>query len=339
VIGYYVHHHGVGHLRRAQALAEELDEPVAGLSSLPCPLGWRGPWVDLPRDDAEPAIGDVTAHQQLHWAPLGSAGLRSRTTAISRWISAAQPRVVVVDVSVEIALLARLHGIPVVSVVLPGQRTDPAHLLGFRASTDLVAMWPAHARGMTPGLPQDVSDRIHHAGMLSRLAVGTAPTGTGGQGRRRVVLLQGRGGAAMTRRTPRELARLTPGWDWRVLGGRGAWNEDVAPVLRSTDLVVTQAGQGSLADVAASRRPAVVIPAARPHDEQVTTARVLACEDVPAVVRGAFPERGWADLLDRAAALDGNRWHAWCDGRAAGRFAELVVSAASCGGSRERRPA
>jgi hypothetical protein len=111
MIGYYVHHHGRGDLHHAQALAESLDTPVAGLSSLPRPHSWSGPWVDLPRDDDGAPDVDVTAGDQLHWAPLGHAGLRSRTAAVSEWIRAADPAGIVVDVSVEIALHARLHGI------------------------------------------------------------------------------------------------------------------------------------------------------------------------------------------------------------------------------------
>ena len=40
---------------------------------------------------------------------------------LSAWIAESRPRVIVVDVSVEVALLARLFGIPVVSVALPGR--------------------------------------------------------------------------------------------------------------------------------------------------------------------------------------------------------------------------
>src|SRR3954467_3947779 len=153
MIGYYIHHQGRGHLHRAEALVSALDEPVTGLSSLPRPSTWRGPWVELPRDDAISAPSDVTAGDQLHWVPLGDPGLRSRAAATSEWIERARPRGLGVDVSVEVALLARLHGLPVVSMVQPGRRTDSTHLLGYRASSALVAMWPPETTGMTPGLP------------------------------------------------------------------------------------------------------------------------------------------------------------------------------------------
>lgn len=39
MIGYYVHHHGSGHLHRARSLAAVLGRPVTGLSTLPRPAG------------------------------------------------------------------------------------------------------------------------------------------------------------------------------------------------------------------------------------------------------------------------------------------------------------
>ena len=88
VIGYYVHHHGTGHLHRAMTVAPHLAEPVTGLSSLPRPEAWAGPWIELPRDDsAAPYPAPTTAAQgRLHWVPLGDAGLRARMAAISAWI-------------------------------------------------------------------------------------------------------------------------------------------------------------------------------------------------------------------------------------------------------------
>ncbi len=64
-------------------------------------------------------------------------------------------------------------------------------------------------------------------------------------------------------------------------------------MLRDADVVVAGAGQNSLAEVAACRVPAVVVPAARPHEEQATTAGVLAREGFPAVVVDHLPDDDW----------------------------------------------
>lgn len=320
MIGYYVHHQGSGHLHRATVLAQSLDEPVTGLSSLPKPEGWAGEWVRLERDDAWAEEAGDTADGFLHWAPLGEPGLRSRMAAISTWIGETAPSLVVSDVSVEIALLARLHGVPVVSVVLPGDRGDRAHRLGRAASSALVAFWPEEAEGMVRG----VDEPLHCVGAVSRFPVQDQPVRR--TSARRVVVLGGRGGGGLTD-AELEVARAqTPGWQWEVLGGAdGPWLTDPFPSICEADVVVTHAGQNAIAEVAAARRPAIVVPADRPHDEQHSTARVLAGESWPALVEFGFPAAGWAERLERAARLDGSGWERWCDGHAPERFAALVA--------------
>ena len=338
MIGYYVHHQGRGHLHRAQALAAVLDEPVTGLSSVPRPSGWRGDWVELARDDEQQQPEDVTAGGQLHWAPTGDPGLRARSAAISAWLERTRPRAVVVDVSVEVALLVRLHGVPVVSVLMAGRRTDPAHLLGFRASSAVVAFSPFRGDELVPDLPHDVAERVVSVGAISRFAPVPDP-GHVRSGLPHVVVLMGQGGDPMTSLDAEALRALAPGWRWTVVGGPGGWVEDVDRVLREADVVATHAGESALADVAAHRRPAVVIPAERPFDEQATTAALLHRGSWPAVVLPGFPETGWPGLLQQASRLDGTAWHRWYDGRAAERFAEVVAAAARTAGRSRLRSA
>lgn len=334
MIGYYVHHQGRGHLHRCLAVAEAWASSglrVTGLSSLPRPSGWRGPWVQLPADDRASDPVDVTANDQLHWAPLRDADVSARASVLSRWLEREHPSAVVVDVSVETALLVRLHGVPVVSMVLPGHRADPTHLLGFRASTALVACWPAAGLApptdLLPGLPDDVRSRIVCLGSISRFGSGVRRrTALGGD---RAVLLQGRGGAALWEDTTHALERRTPGWGWTILGGCSPWVEDPTQVLAEAAVVVTSAGESSLADVAALRRPAVVVPSPRPFEEQQTTAAALRRGPWPVVVAADRDEALRPDTLARAAALDGRAWTTWSDGRAVERLRGVVESVAA----------
>lgn len=329
VVGYYVHHVGSGHRHRAGVLAARLAHDgisVTGLSSLPRPSSWTGDWVRLPPDD-DGHPRDVTAHGHLHWAPLRHDGTRSRAAAMSAWLEAARPDLVVVDVSVEVLLLTRLHGIPAVAVVLPGRRDDPAHLLGLGVAEALVGFWPRAARGMTPGLPDDLAERLVPVGALSRHPVRPALRSRPHDGERSVALLLGSGGHDVGADDVRAARRATPDWRWTVLGAdRDTWVADPSAVLAGADVVVTHAGQNALAETAAARRPAVVLPQRRPHAEQRTTADVLA-GDWPAVVRSAWPAaEEWPGVLDHAASLDARGWTQWCDGWAADRFADVVLT-------------
>ena len=341
MIGWYVHHQGRGHLHRAQTVAAVLHArsgvEVTGLSTLAQPADWPGPWVQLPPDDAHPGDpGDPTAGGALHWVPLGNPGIADRAAALSAWLAREQPALVVVDVSVEAATLVRLHGVPVVSVVLPGNRTDPAHLLGLRLSSAVVACWPEGLPGMLPGLPADVAARVRAVGAVSRVpVVEPVPSDPSPLSRHperpRVAVLQGRGGGALTDLTGAALARLAPGWDWTELGGGGGWVEDPAAVLRTSDVVVANAGQNSLAEIASCRTPAVIVAAERPHAEQATTARVLAASGLPAVVVDRLPHDDWSGLLEEARRLDGAGWSRWSDGRGAERFAAVVEETLDAG--------
>ncbi|MDQ1106587.1 hypothetical protein QE364_003970 [Nocardioides zeae] len=321
-VGWYVHHHGHGHLHRALAVATVLaadGAEVTVLGSRPAePHPAVAAWVALPRDDGG-EVRAVTANGTLHWAPRHHDGLRARMHAISAWIATARPDVVVCDVSQEVALLCRLHGVPVVSVVQPGDRSDAPHLTGLRAADVLVACWPAAAGMLVEGLPPEVAARVVPVGGLSRFPV-TAGTVTR---RDEVVVLGGSGGAAWTSDQLDGLRREA-GRPVRELGGAGGWDPDPAAALAAAAVVVVHAGQNALAEVAAARVPAVVVPAARPHDEQHATARALAAGDWPVRVLPALEHDDWPALLAEVAALDGRRWAGWCDGGAATRFADVV---------------
>jgi hypothetical protein len=324
VIGYYVHHAGTGHLNRARAVAARTDVDVTGLSSLPAPPGWPGPWVRLDRDDRAADVVDPTGRGNLHWVPAGDEGLRRRMTQISAWLEDARPDVVVSDVSAEVTLLVRLHGVPVVSVVLPGRRGDRAHRSAHAVSSELVAAWPRQATGMVHGLKSVDARRLHHVGAVSRLDV--ASSAAHPPGRRTVLVLSGSGGGHPARTQVDAAAADTPDWSWRILGGDGEWTDDPASAIDGADVVVIQAGESAVADVAARRRPAVVVPAARPFDEQRTTGRVLAMAEWPARVEECFPSAGWSERLEHVATLDGRAWQRWCDGHAADRMTELLMS-------------
>jgi Glycosyltransferase family 28 C-terminal domain len=332
VIGYYIHHVGHGHMAMARCIAPRLTDRVTGLSSLPCPEDWPGDWLRLPRDDTGETAIEPTARGQLHWAPLGHPGLRDRMAAIAGWIQRAAPSVIAVDVSVEVAALARLMGVPVVSVVLPGQRDDPAHRFGHRLAETLIGPWPAFLSADLLG-EEPVAARIQAVGAFSRYDGRTPEPGAGRRGPSALVL-QGSGGSEVTAGQLREAAAATPDWEWTVLGGAaGSWVADPWPLLCHADVVITHGGMNAIAEVAAARKPAVVVPQARPHGEQQATGRALARAGL-AVVTGRWPHASsWPAVLRGALELGGERWTAWSPGTAANDAATIIESA----GARQRR--
>lgn len=324
MIGYYVHHHGAGHAARARAVAAELEaigEPVTGFSSLPRPDGWHGPWHVLERDDQpEPgAAADVTAGGALHWAPQRHRGFAGRMGRLARWLADEQPACLVVDVSVEVTLLGRLLGVPTVVMAMRGQRDDAPHVSAYDAATVLVAPWPDSLP--EPWWPRRWLDKTVHVGGMSRFDDQLGPAGEGSDTPGRPghgLLLWGRGGSAPALD---ELRAALPEWSWSLPSGEGpeVWRE-----LTAAGLVVCHAGQNAVAEVAAARRPAVVVADPRPFDEQEHTVAALEAGRLAATAPSWPTADQWPALVETALALGGDRWRVWNDGGGARRAALAI---------------
>lgn len=319
MIGYYIHHVGRGHLHHALAVAARLDEPVTGLSSIPRPDDWRGDWIQLARDDDAPVV-DPDAHGQLHWAPIGHPGLQQRTAAIAHWLADARPRCMVVDVSVEVTVLARLAGVRVVTFCLPGMRVDAPHQLGWDLADAVLAPWPSAYPHLCVGLQRHLS-KVCFTGAISRYDGRPAPHGE--RAADRGLVLGGLGGS-----TELDVPDV-PGWRWTRLSGRD-WCADPWPQLTSAGVVITHAGLAAVADVAAARAPAVVVAQDRPFGEQGRTALVLG-ESQIAVVGTPRDHDEWHRLVTHAVSLGGGGWARWSDGRGAQRAAEAIERIADGG--------
>ncbi len=110
-----------------------------------------------------------------------------------------------------------------------------------------------------------------------------------------------------------------------MLGEGGVWVDDPWDDLCRADVVITHAGQNALAEVAAARRPAVVVPQSRPFDEQRAMSAALDQRpDLPVVVRGGLPGDDLEAVLEKASHLDGGAWAAWNDGRGAARLVAVL---------------
>lgn len=376
-LGYYVHHHGAGHVTRAAQIAAHLRVPVTGLSSLPAPTGWPGEWIELPRDDTPPTIEradtsggwvEADAGGALHWAPLEHEGYRERMGMIADWIRRQRPDLLVVDVSVEVTLLARLLGVPVVVAAMRGDRRDPPHRAAYDAARVLLAPWPVAATprgagraGHVSGVGDPWAAKTVHVGGLSRFdgisgfdgisrvdrraqdhVDGPGPDPVSDPGIERsparpadalepgtpsaplVAVLWGRGGGDWTRAQRRDAQRATPGWRWEFAGEE----RDVWSCLRDASVVITHAGQNAVAEVAAARRPAIVVALDRPHGEQEATLAAIADADLAQTCVGLPDAALWPELLERARCRDGSAWRAWSDGFGGYRAARAIEAAA-----------
>jgi len=297
--GWYVHHHGRGHLTRFLAIRRHLAGPVTVLSSLEAPahLPDGTTWLRLPRDDDAMPDGtalhdaDPQAGGALHWAPLRHPGHHERMAVIAAACASGRFERFVVDVSVEVAVLVRLLGVPTVVVAQPGERDDEPHRLAYRAATRIVVPW-AEGLQTTPVLEAN-RERARWVGAISRF---DERMPAAGERLGPVLVLGAADGPAPT-----------PG---AVHLDGAEWVDDPWALLSGSEVVVTAAGQNALADLAAAGARAVVVPQQRPFGEQRASAEVLARERL-AVVLDAWPSAAeWPAHLERARALqpDWSRW-------------------------------
>ena len=314
-IGYYVHHHGAGHRERALHVAKALEHPCTLIGTFGGMLASDVPVLTLPDDRLADGFdgrdGAATRPLGLHYAPLGHRGVRTRMAAIANWIERTDPALLIVDVSVEVALLARLLSVPTLFVRLVGARWDLPHLEAFRAAECLIAPFPealdAH------DVPDWVRAKTVHAGFLGA----SPPTMPALAEDGRIVVVFGRGGDGGDLDRLTAAAGAVPDREWHVLGPVAAsshslppnlflhgWIEDINPHLQAASLVIGACGDGLLAAVAGAGKRFVCLPEPRPFGEQTQKADALARLGAAVVHQGWPDARDWPDLIMRGLALD-----------------------------------
>lgn len=338
-IGYYVHHHGDGHRQRALALAgldpQRFTMLGTGLA------GRSGPVraIDLPDDRMldvgafDGIDGTWSRPDALHYAPLDHHGVRQRMGLIAQWIAEARPGLMVVDVSVEVAMLARLCATRVAFVRLSGRRDDPAHCEAYRAASLLIAPFAAVLDDMT--LPQWIRDKtVYCPGIVSEPQAAAAPRP------KTVLVVGGKGGAPQDGARLADAAAATPDHAWRVIGPATlpercpdnlvfvGWTDNAQGEIAAAEVVVGAAGDGLVNAVIAQGRPFLCCPEPRPFDEQLQKADALRAAGA-AVLIAPWPEpERWPELLDEARGLDRGRLAALGDPDGAARALAVLTRVA-----------
>jgi hypothetical protein len=372
LVGWYVHHHGAGHRTRFSAVRPHLDADVVVFSSLAAPadLPDDTTWVELERDDApttgadgvvrHPADASPTVGGLLHWAPVAHPGHTARLGRIAAVVAgaAADGRpfdAMVVDVSVEVTVFARLLGVEVVVVSQPGDRTDEPHRLAHDAASRVIAPWPAGTHDSSA--LDRVAPKVRWVGGISRqdgrlAAAGAPAVAAGGPAVApgapdaaagpssavvpgSVLVVGGAGGSDHDdlAASLAGAARATPDTTWTTLG-IDRWVDDPWAEMATAEVIVTWAGQNTVADLAALGARAVVVPQTRPFDEQLTTAHALDRAGL-AVVATSWPaDDEWPALIERARGLRPD-WSAWQVEGAAARAATVVAEVAGRGVGRD----
>jgi predicted glycosyltransferase len=332
-VAYYIHHHGVGHLTRFQAISAASSDRLHPVTELDTDLGTTG--LRLP-PDARPGADtrDPTAHGALDWAPLAPDSLAPRLARLAQWLEELGPNGAVVDGSVEVGLACRLAGLPTLVMRQTGERADDAHHLVQHIAERLIAPWPAELED--PSTPTWIVDKTDHVGFV----VGSPSAGSGDSPPEPtadpddVVVLWGSGNGSVPLDALRSLTTLPRRGTVHLVGhcfegldvSPGVhslgWVDDLDALLQARPAVVTSGSNNAVTTVASRGCPLVVVPPALTADEQIAHARRL--DDLGAAVVVDDPDDAdWAHTLDVARAR-AERLREVAGGDGARRAAEVI---------------
>ena len=326
-IGYYAHHHGSGHCRQADKLVALLPPDArqkltvftsAHTQHLSFATLTESNIVRLPAEDETPSDvlpGRAGQHWQphsMHYSPVGNANIQARSLRLLSEIATKNIQLMIVDVSVEVALLCRTASVPYLYVRLPGERDDTPHVNAYQGALALIAPYPQALE--SKHTPDWVVAKTLYLGFLSesvhpnqtvlqarqqmasalklsfdefdeRLTDLSGLEGLADSQRQLVTVLKGYGGHKNIDARLAELRQLLPQAFIISLGPIEAEMSkyvDVAtevaqvmPFIVGSDLVVMACGLNSVAQIYATATPMVVLPDERPHREQVVMAEAL----------------------------------------------------------------
>lgn len=289
-IAFYVHHHGSGHLMRSLAIAAYLDN---------CRVTFLGSDLDryrsiipehiccivLPPDTR--ADDDYLSMERevagLHYAPLNIAGQTARVAMLSRFFSEHAPLLLVVDVSVEVAMLATLCGVPTVVVRQHGNRDDLPHTLAYKNALGLLA---PYGRNLQPEETEWLSKKTFFTGGFSRYSAQADDTEKDCW---QVGILVGRGGTSIDEPFIFKLLAQCTDWHFHLIGDMEGIDKlldfgnvsvydhiaDPLPILSQCCVVIGNAGHNTVMEVASLNKRMIVIPENRPFEEQLIKAQML----------------------------------------------------------------
>ena len=356
--GYFVHHQGRGHAERCAAILGALPatRPVTVFCArddiFPA-LPARARVVRIPslfeaEDTVAPALDAARTPATMHCAPLGWASIRSAMSTITGWWAETDPALMIVDVSAEIAQLARLCSVPVVKVLQHGDRSDPGHMAAYECAAGLLA--PYDERLEQPERPDWMRAMTHHAGGLG-VGRGHLP---GREAARRVLgvpdgaqvctVISGGGGAGAPLAPLTMAARAMPDVLFHVIGPVAReWHETVPgnlvlhgwvdapePFLAAADVFLASTGNTTCHQILGTGTPWVAIPEWRYFAEQLEKARMLERAGV-AHVRETWPATpgSWQDAFAAARACDPAKARSMIDPQAAQRTAAWLEGLAA----------
>jgi len=286
MLAYYAHQHGNGHSNYAQIFSRNAAFKMPVFTSSKFRFDPEVEVVFLPAEDPDGTgvNADVIPHPDyLHYSPVGQKSIQERSALFLNEIVKRSIRLVIVDLSVEIAALCRSASIPYAYVRLPGNRNDLGHIQAFQGATFLLAYYPAELDG--PEIPQWIKDKTIYTGFFSKFKkIGKSLS----EGSSSVRVFTGNGGNSNLINKLPQLGNRFKNHTIEVYGMEQKQVEqsaenitfmgvhpDPAGLMMDAAIVVANCGLNLTSEILCLGKSFISIPEDRPYEEQYEMHRFL----------------------------------------------------------------
>jgi GT2 family glycosyltransferase len=290
MIAYYAHQHGSGHCTFAERFAKAANNDILIFTSYDFNFSSRTQVVRLPSEDPDNSSFEANQIEEpafLHYSPVGQKSIQERSRKFLEAYIKHKCKCLIVDVSAEVAALARASSIPFIYVKLPGYRNDSAHLQAFKSAVFLLAYYSEDLEDART--PSWIREKTVYLGFINKQNNATSGDGKLSfdiQNCVNVTVISGNGGNDKLDAALGKLANKFPSKEFTVLGNFknklkrpnvkyfGFVNSPESYLVQS-DLIVSNCGLNSTSELLSLGIPCLFIAEQRPFDEQLFMCKQL----------------------------------------------------------------
>lgn len=311
-IGIYAHSHGAGHSAYAQQLAQ-LD-PLQFVVYTSSDYNFT-PEIQVERLTSENPTGEeltiqqVTSAPYLHYNPLGNPSILKRSGQLLNSLTNNAISILLVDVSVEIAMLARVASSPYAYCKMLGNRNDPGHLTAYDGALFLYAFYPKELE--SDKTPQWVVNKTIYLGFVTAPQP-TTHVKTSVEQPQNILVIQGKGGNSFSMDSLNKLEQQFPTAKITLIGEytdvqstsqttvEGFVNQPLR-YIKTADLIISACGSNTVSLLLNMNVKFIALPEVRPYDEQLEFARQLEKNNLAVILKDNDFARAFVKLRELPA--------------------------------------
>ena len=286
MIGYYAHSHGIGHSTYANLFYKSAPDTTCIFTDSRYPFATTDDVVLLDNENPDGTQLDRDIYLEpdhLHYAPVGMSKITNRNRRILQGVLERGVRLMIIDVSVEMASLMRVSSVPYAYVRLMGKRDDLAHLGAYQGALFLLAYFPKELE--SANTPEWIVDKTVYLGFLTDKK-NVSADGIPKVPSNYALYMQGFGGQddcpdLMERIArhiyPRTLVTIGPTQPTAPISNRIDYGRvtNVHPFISGCDFVLASCGMNTVTEILMHRKKYLMYPQKRPYREQFYMAKSL----------------------------------------------------------------